>query len=59
MTGKEICDVVLATALGGRDGSGFHVGRKLNLVRNHTASKKIYYLYGDEVNRTYLWIEVL
>jgi NADH-quinone oxidoreductase subunit F len=48
MTDKEICDIVLAAGLRGRGGGGFPVGKKWNLARNQTASKKYIICNGDE-----------
>jgi NADH-quinone oxidoreductase subunit F len=48
MKDKEICDMVLLSGLRGRGGGGFPTGRKWDLTRAQTASKKYIICNGDE-----------
>ncbi|MDR3275557.1 MAG: 4Fe-4S binding protein [Endomicrobium sp.] len=48
MKDKEICDMVLLSGLRGRGGGGFPTGRKWDLTRIQTASKKYIICNGDE-----------
>lgn len=48
MTDEEICNVVLASGLRGRGGAGFLTGKKWDLSRKQTSSKKYMICNGDE-----------
>ncbi len=48
MSGKEICDAVLASGLRGRGGGGFPTGRKWELTRVQPEPKKYIICNGDE-----------
>jgi NADH-quinone oxidoreductase subunit F len=48
MTDQEICDIVSESGLRGRGGAGFPTGRKWDLARQQTSSKKYMICNGDE-----------
>ncbi|MDR1259788.1 MAG: NAD(P)H-dependent oxidoreductase subunit E [Endomicrobium sp.] len=48
MTDREVCDVILLSGLRGRGGAGFPTGKKWNLIRVQTSSKKYVICNGDE-----------
>jgi NADH-quinone oxidoreductase subunit F len=48
MSGKEICDRILASGLRGRGGGGFPTGRKWDLTRQNEGDAKYVICNGDE-----------